>query len=320
MDEPDKIEQVVARACSARESLTSAGLRCYRLLDGYREGLEGVVVDRYGDGAVIRYRPDREGFLPQLASALVLHTDCTLVTARVRNAGEPPTVLSGTLPSTPVVARESELRFLIDFARAGNPGLYLDARPVRTWLLDNSADRRILNLFSFTGSLGIAAAKGGARSVTHVDSHGPTLEWARKNCELNGVAVDDRDFARLNVYQHLRKNRTKRKRYDGIILDPPPGPLDPHPSDRTGGQRGVVALAPTLAAMLEPGGWLICFFHHDERSHDELDADIEARTPLVRHWRATSGIDFGGPNQSKTVGSRRTVGAQLRVSAFLRPS
>ena len=121
MDEPDKIEQVVARACSARESLTSAGLRCYRLLDGYREGLEGVVVDRYGDGAVIRYRPDREGFLPQLASALVLHTDCTLVTARVRNAGEPPTVLLGTLPSTPVIAFENELRFLIDFARAGNP-------------------------------------------------------------------------------------------------------------------------------------------------------------------------------------------------------
>src|SRR5262249_43288443 len=162
-----------------------------------------------------------------------------------------------------VVREPGGLRFAIDLGRAGNPGLYLDARPVRAWLRGGAAaGRRVVNLFAWTGSLGVAAAAGGARPVTQADSHAASLVWCRSNAELSGVACDDRDLARMNVYQHIRRAQAGRQRYDAIILDPPPGPEAPRPKDRTPGLRGVAALAAPSARMLEPGGWLLCLFHH----------------------------------------------------------
>ncbi len=298
----------IRSAAKRRQPLLDAGIYTYRLLHGYGEGVDGLTIDRYEDAAAIRYRSDIEPRLPAIAGALVTAGDFTLITARHRRFGSEPRALVGDIGTERVEKREGDLRLLLHFSRRGNPGIYLDARPIREWLMKNSADRRVLNLFSFTGSLGIAAARGGAASVVHVDSHGPTLAWAKANCELNGLPVDDRDFARINVYQHLRKQSNGRRRYGGIILDPPPGPSSPRGKDRSPGERGVAALAPLAARTLEPGGWLLCFLHHDMRPRDVIESEIATACELEVGWRGESGIDF--PEATKST--------QLRVTAFFR--
>lgn len=305
----------VAAAWRAREGLLAGGeVDVYRVLHGFGEGVPGIDVDRFGDALVIEHRADQRDLLPDLVAAL---DACRrperfdVVVARARGTAVAPEVLRGSPDALEGTVAEHGLRFAVDLARAGNPGLYLDARPARRWLYASAAGRRVLNLFAWTGSLGVAAAAGGARSVTHVDSAAPALEWCRRNSELNRIAVDARDLARMNIYQHLRRGQASRQRYGGIILDPPPGSAEPRPRDRTPGERGVRALAPLCARMLDDGGWLLVLFHHQpDRSHDALDAEVleVAGVPLEVTWRGESGPDFPEPDSSH----------KLRLTAFVR--
>lgn len=294
----------IATAWRARAGL---GSRCHRVLHGWGEGCPGLEIDRYGDAAVIEHSPELAPLVGEVVPALLACHAFEAVAARPRGFGTAPTALRGALDRR--VVEEDGIRFAIDLGRAGNPGLYLDARPARGWIRAHSAGRRVLNLFAFSGSLGVAAALGGARSVTHVDSHPGALDWCRRNSELNGVAVDRRDLARMNIYQHLRRAQAGRQRYDGILLDPPPGPPEPRPKDRTPGRRGVAALAPLCARMLAPGGWLLCFFHHDRRPGDQIEVEIAAAAPgLEVLWRGGAGPDFPELDPARA----------LRVTAFVK--
>ncbi|HEY8143775.1 MAG TPA: class I SAM-dependent methyltransferase [Kofleriaceae bacterium] len=294
----------IAAAWSARDGLGD----CHRLLHGWGEGVPGIEIDRYGDAAVIEHSADLAPLLAEVVPALDACHRFDAVVARPRAFGAAPVALRGALERR--VVAEDGLRFSIDLARAGNPGLFLDARPARAWIRAHSAGRRVLNLFAFSGSLGIAAALGGARSVTHVDSHPGALDWCRLNSQLNGIAVDARDLARMNIYQHLRRGQAGRQRYDAILLDPPPGSPEPRPKDRTPGRRGVAALAPLCARMLAPGGWLLCFIHRDARPLDEIEGEIarSAEPPLEVLWRGGAGPDVPEPDPARA----------LRVTAFVK--
>lgn len=305
---PD-LEALLHAALRAREPLErDPDLDAFRLVNGWREGIDGFEIDRLGDAAVIRYRPEVGDRLDVVVAALDRWRRVPILIAEAR--GSTPVALRGE-PRGRIVVREHGLRFEVDPMRPASTGLYLDARPARRWIRDHAADRRVLNLFAFTGSLGVAAAAGGARSVTHVDSHRGALAWCRANSELNGIAIDDRDLARLNIYQHLRRGQASRQRYDAIILDPPPGPSTPRPRDRTPGQRGVAALARLVAPMLAPGAWLLCFFHHGDRDLSSLEAEVcaAAGVPLEVSWRGESGPDFPATDPRR----------KLRVTALSRP-
>jgi 23S rRNA (cytosine1962-C5)-methyltransferase len=294
------LRERIAAAWRARAGLGD----CHRLLHGWGEGVPGIEIDRHGDCAAIEHAPDQAALLGEVVSALDACHRFETIAARPRGFGAEPVALRGSLGRR--IVSEEGIRYQIDLARAGNPGLYLDARPARAWIRAHSANRRVLNLFAFSGSLGVAAAVGGARSVTHVDSHPGALEWCRVNSELNGIAVDGRDLARMNIYQHLRRAQAGRQRYDAILLDPPPGPSEPRPKDRTPGLRGVAALAPLCARMLSPGGWLLCLIHRDRRPRDEIEGEIAQGAGLEVLWRGGAGPEVPEPDPTRA----------LRVTAF----
>jgi len=291
----------IREAWRARAELErDPGLDCYRLFHGASEGCPGLEIDRYGDAVVIAHRAEQAALLGEVVASLDRCRRFELIVARVRGrmpgggVARAAVALRGTPPAGPAwVVAEHGLRFAVDPMRAGNPGLYLDARPARRWIREQAAGRRVLNLFAFTGSLGVAAAVGGARAVVHVDSHRGALEWCRANAALNRVAVDERDLARMNIYQHVRRGQAGRQRYGAIILDPPPGPEQPRPKDRSPGLRGTHALIPLVARMLEPGGWLLCFFHRDPRERDVIEKEATgASGELSLLWQGASGPDF----------------------------
>ncbi len=308
MSHPE-LAAAMARAFTRRQALLAdPELEAHRLFHGWTEGQPGLEIDRYGDTAVVAFRAHQEELLPVATAALAELPVIERVIARPRR-GEP-FPLRGELPAGPTIVREYGLRFAVELSRPGNPGLYLDARPARAWIREHAAGRRALNLFAFTGSLGVAAIAGGATGVTHVDSQRGMLERCRANHALNDQAIDDRDLARMNIYQHLRKNAAKRRRYGAIILDPPP--VGDYKSDRTPGGRGVPALAPLCAQMLEPGGWLLILFHHSDRSREEHERELldAAGIELEVAWRGDSGDDFPEPNPRR----------RLRPTAFVRPA
>lgn len=114
---------------------------------------------------------------------------------------------------------EGELKFLVRPSRHPHAGLFLDTQSVRNYLLKNSANCTVLNLFSFTCSLSVAAHLGGAKFVRNIDSHGGILKWGNENLRGNNIPSEKASMIKEDVGKFLKK--AKEGTYDLIILDPP---------------------------------------------------------------------------------------------------
>ncbi len=293
-----KISDDIRRAYGARERLhSSRDTDVYRLFHGYSEGAPGLEIDRYGDALVITSKGAEDIDYQDVASCLAQLGDFSSIIAKER--GKEPRAIMGELPSVASVVVEAGLRYSIEAWAPSNPGLYLDARRARAWLRENSSGRRLLNLFSFAGSLGVAAMAGGAASVTHVDTQKRALKRCLANHELNDQRVDHRDLVREEVVQFLARSASGKRRYGGVIIDPPPT----REGSTQVGSLGPMSLAAKASSLLEPGGWLLCFFHHDERSWDELESAVGVAVgrSLKVLWRGQPGIDFPEPDQRRTL-------------------
>ena len=122
------------------------------------------------------------------------------------------------------VVREGNLKFYVDLTGYLDTGLFLDHRPLRTYLSQHARGMRVLNLFGYTGSLSVAAAVGGASNVQTVDMSNTYLNWAQNNFSLNGLDASRYIFTRREVREYLEDEcrRVRRSRgYDIILLDPP---------------------------------------------------------------------------------------------------
>lgn len=79
----------------------------------------------------------------------------------------------------------------------------------------------LLNLFGYTGAATVLASLAGA-FVTHVDASRPALRWARENAARSGLASDAVRWIEDDALAFVRREARRGKRYQGILLDPPP--------------------------------------------------------------------------------------------------
>ncbi len=115
---------------------------------------------------------------------------------------------------------EPPFRFWVNLERYLDTGLFLDHRPLRQFLLKNSENKKILNLFCYTGSLSVAAAKGGG-TVTSIDMSRTYLDWATENFNLNEIDPKAHKFIQADVLKELPLMIEAGVKYDLIVLDPP---------------------------------------------------------------------------------------------------
>jgi 23S rRNA (cytosine1962-C5)-methyltransferase len=312
---PELVASVVAAYERRSEFHGRDDQTAYRLFHGYTEGCPGLTIDRLGEAALITHKVDVGEHLGAIAKALREQHGFTSVVAKAnRNVNFDASALCvrplhGELPSDCLEVVDQGLHFRVSLHTRKHCGLFLDARPARGWLRENSLDRRILNLFAFTGSLGVAALAGGARSVVHVDNKANALAIARENHLLNNLPADPRDFLLGNVYQHLPHAQRAQLSFDGIVLDPPPQVPRRMARRRPQGQdfgQFVKLVAPLMA----PAGWLLCFFHRFDRSREAYEREVldNAGISLEPIWRGTSGEDFPEHDPER----------KLRLTAFVR--
>jgi 23S rRNA (cytosine1962-C5)-methyltransferase len=115
---------------------------------------------------------------------------------------------------------EDGLRFLLDFGRKQNSGLFLDMRLGRQWVRQQAAGQRVLNLFAYTCGFSVAAIAGGAERVVNLDMSRPALSRGRDNHRLNGHDLGRVSFLGHDLFNSWGKLR-KDGPYDLIIVDPP---------------------------------------------------------------------------------------------------
>jgi 23S rRNA (guanine2445-N2)-methyltransferase / 23S rRNA (guanine2069-N7)-methyltransferase len=113
---------------------------------------------------------------------------------------------------------EGGLRFFVNLWDYLDTGLFLDHRPLRARVREMSRDKRFLNLFSYTGSVSVYAAAGGAAETTSVDLSQTYLEWATQNLALNGFGSSRHRLVCSDALEYLQNHSAM---YDLIFVDPP---------------------------------------------------------------------------------------------------
>ncbi len=114
--------------------------------------------------------------------------------------------------------REGDCHFLVNLTDYIDTGIFLDHRPIRARIAKESTGKRFLNLFGYTGTATVFAARGGAVSTTTVDLSNTYLFWGRLNMSLNGFSGPNHETIRADGFEWLQKTD---KKFDLIFLDPP---------------------------------------------------------------------------------------------------
>lgn len=117
------------------------------------------------------------------------------------------------------VVNENGLKFIVNLSDYLDTGLFLDHRITRQIVRDLSEDKRVLNLFCYTGSFSVYAAGGKASGIVSVDLSKTYLNWAERNIQLNFPGFNKHATVHADVKQYLKE--VEASSFDLIIMDPP---------------------------------------------------------------------------------------------------
>ncbi|MFV3089348.1 bifunctional 23S rRNA (guanine(2069)-N(7))-methyltransferase RlmK/23S rRNA (guanine(2445)-N(2))-methyltransferase RlmL [Pseudomonas sp. GW6] len=194
---------------------------------------------------------------------------------------------------------EGGVKLLVNLTDYLDTGLFLDHRPLRLRIQREAAGKRFLNLFCYTATATVHAAKGGARSTTSVDLSKTYLDWARRNLSLNGFS----DKHRLEQGDVMAWLGDDRGEYDLIFIDPPTFSNSKRMEGVFDVQRDHVELLDLAMARLARGGvlyfsnnfrkfqldeTLVARYQVEEISAQTLDPDFARNPKIHRSWRFTA--------------------------------
>ena len=182
-------------ALQHREAIYDAPF--YRLVHAEADGLPGIIIDRFGDVAVIQPNAAyAEALLQPIVAALVAVTGVTTVikngTGRARSLeglDEEMVVVHGDAPTGPVAVQMNGATYMADVMGGQKTGLFFDQRPNHAFAAGLAKGGRMLDVFSHVGGFSLAALAAGAGSALAVDGSAPALELAQAGAQAAGVAA-----------------------------------------------------------------------------------------------------------------------------------
>lgn len=245
---------------------------CYRVLHGAGDGEPGWRVDRLGSYLLSQSEdPLSDARRARLAEMLA----CWKLSGayhkqldrRVRESDvehSSPTLALGDSAPERFVVRENGVTYELSFAEGYSVGLFLDQRDNRRRIMTGHigadfsielAGVEMLNVFAYTCSFSVCAARAGART-TSLDLSKKYLAWGARNFEHNGIAPAEHDFIFGDAFDWMRRLARKGRRFSVIVLDPPTFSQ----SKRSGTFRAETdygKLVTAAAPLLAPGGVLL---------------------------------------------------------------
>ncbi|NCO87521.1 MAG: class I SAM-dependent rRNA methyltransferase [Rhodobacterales bacterium] len=250
----------IARALAHRDRLYDAPF--YRLVHAESDGLPGVIIDRFGDVAVIQPNAAwAEALIGPLAAALAAVTGVTTIIkngsgrARVlEGLSEEMAVLRGVAPAGPVAVPMNGAVYMADLLGGQKTGLYFDQRPNHAFAARLAQGGRMLDVFAHVGGFGLAALAAGAASVVAVDGSAPALALAGAGAAAMGVA--ERFATRQgDAFDVLAALGAEGAQFEVVVCDPPA--FAPSKQALEAGLRAYERVARLAAPLVAPGGYLV---------------------------------------------------------------
>ncbi len=295
------------KAWDKRESLRDK-TTAFRVMNGAASEVPGLIVDKFADYLVVyAYDKDlREKFgdypkdLMEVCSARgIALKDRSSKNDEGRDGGR---ALLGDVPET-VEVREGLFKFLVHLQHPRNVGLFLDTRSLRENLLAHCRQHDVLNLFSYSCSLGLAASLRNQGSVVNVDISARYLGWGRDNSIANGLDPEATKFLRMDSEKYLDVAAKKSVSFDVIILDPPS-----FSRSKTGVysfEQDYFRLVAKCAKVLRPNGILHTLTNYGKILPDQFQqsvekALIEAGRPPAKVTSMPLPDDFDGAGSAES--------------------
>jgi 23S rRNA (cytosine1962-C5)-methyltransferase len=254
----------LAAAIARRAGLLDEGHDACRLVHAESDGLPGLVVDRYGDTAVVqllsagaeRWRAFWPESIARLAGVGTVYERSDAEVRTLEGLAPRAGLLLGSLPGA-VRMREGGLAYEVDVARGQKTGFFLDQRDNRALASRLAKGCEVLNAFCYTGGFTVAALAGAARRVVSVDTSEEALALGRRNVEANRMNPERAEWVASDVFAYLRKLRDQGRHFGLIVLDPPKfAPTERHVEKAARAYKDINLWAMKLLA---PGGRLLTF-------------------------------------------------------------
>lgn len=240
----------------------------YRLIHAEGDGLPGVIVDRFGDHAVVqpnaawadRMLDDLVGALQEVTGIANVLKNASGRARSLEGLDDQSSVLAGQAPSAPVDVSMNGAIYLADLVAGQKTGLFYDQRPNHAFAAAVAKGARVLDVFSHVGGFGLAALAAGAQTVLSVDGSAAALDLASQGAARMGQS-DRFDTRQGDAFDVLTALAEEGVRFDLVVCDPPA--FAPSKKALDAGLRAYERVGRLAAALVEEGGILgLCSCSH----------------------------------------------------------
>ena len=256
----------------------------YRLVHGEGDNLPGLIVDVYGETAVMQaHSIGMHLCRKQVARALKDVMESRISHIYYKSETTLPFMTADDMIATPHfdtdevlkngflvggsddnIALENGLKFRVDWLKGQKTGFFVDQRENRSLLEKFSRGKRVLNMFCYTGGFSFYAMRGGAELVHSVDSSAKAIELTKQNVELNFPNDPRHEAFCEDAFKFLEgigkptaNSQKPTASYDLIILDPPA--FAKHRGALHNALKGYTRLNQKAFEKIEKGGILFTF-------------------------------------------------------------
>lgn len=242
---------------SSREDNTT-----YRLVHGEGDNLPGLIIDIYGDTAVMQAHSvgmhvNRMDIAEAVRKCLgdkiknIYYKSDTTLPYKADINKDNGYIMGGNASN---ISTEYGLKFHIDWLRGQKTGFFVDQRENRALLEKYAKGRKLLNMFCYTGGFSIYALRGGAEIVHSVDSSSKAIDLTNANAELNFPGDTRHTAYAEDAFDYLDRMGNN---YNLIILDPPA--FAKHRDSLRNALIGYRRLNAKAIEKIQPGGILFTF-------------------------------------------------------------
>lgn len=272
-----------------RLGLVNPNNTMFRLVHGEGDQLPGLIIDVYGDTAVMQAhsvgmhcsREEISEVMEEATEGLIKHvyykSETTL--PYKANLGQQDGFIKGGTDAN--VAMENGLKFHIDWLQGQKTGFFVDQRENRALLEQYAKDKNVLNMFCYTGGFSVYAMRGGANLVHSVDASAKAIELTNRNINLNFPEDARHEAYCEDAFKYLERAGGD---YELIILDPPA--FAKHKDALRNALKGYTRLNAIAFKKIRPGGIIFTFSCSQAVNKDQFRlAVFTAAAQSGRHVR-----------------------------------